>query len=152
MLEQYKHNNCLRLPIEMCLNLDWCIRLNCPNFEDAIWLNRWWTVVTSETLEKIQFERFVLSGWPRFDELLVDDCHQFQLIIIPKSSWNCQIRLIPITLIFCHSIVPSYIGCYFTKCTRDICDELGIRGWVKNSKNGTILGKMQGTKANVDTV
>lgn len=41
-------------------------------------------------------------------------------------------------------------GCYFTKCTRDKCDELDIRGWVKNSKNGTIVGKMQGTKANVD--
>lgn len=41
-------------------------------------------------------------------------------------------------------------GCYFTKCTRDKCDELGIRGWVKNSKNGTIVGKMQGIKANVD--
>lgn len=43
-------------------------------------------------------------------------------------------------------------GCYFTKCTRDICDELNIRGWVKNSKNGTILGKMQGVKANIDIV
>lgn len=30
-----------------------------------------------------------------------------------------------------------------------MCAELNIRGWVKNSKNGTILGKMQGTKAEI---
>lgn len=41
-------------------------------------------------------------------------------------------------------------GCYFTKYTRDKCCELDIRGWVKNSKSGTILGKMQGIKANVE--
>lgn len=41
-------------------------------------------------------------------------------------------------------------GCYFTKYTRDLCTELDIRGWVKNSKAGTIIGKMQGLKTNVD--
>ncbi|XP_055299496.1 acylphosphatase-2 [Sitodiplosis mosellana] len=41
-------------------------------------------------------------------------------------------------------------GCSFTKCAREKADELGITGWVKNSKAGTIMGKMQGTKANVD--
>ncbi|KAJ6646416.1 Acylphosphatase-2 [Pseudolycoriella hygida] len=40
-------------------------------------------------------------------------------------------------------------GCYFTKFTRDMCVELNIRGWVKNSKNGTIVGKMQGTKPEI---
>ncbi|XP_011310798.1 acylphosphatase-2 isoform X2 [Fopius arisanus] len=41
-------------------------------------------------------------------------------------------------------------GCYFTKYTRDLCRSLGIGGWVKNSKKGTILGKMQGPKPYVD--
>lgn len=43
-------------------------------------------------------------------------------------------------------------GCSFTKCTREKCDELGVKGWVKNTKSGTIMGKMQGTKASVDTM
>ncbi|XP_008559646.1 acylphosphatase-2 [Microplitis mediator] len=41
-------------------------------------------------------------------------------------------------------------GCYFTKYTRDLCRSLGIVGWVKNSKTGSILGKMQGPKPYVD--
>ncbi|KAH0534433.1 acylphosphatase-2 [Cotesia glomerata] len=41
-------------------------------------------------------------------------------------------------------------GCYFTKYTRDLCRSLGITGWVKNSKTGSILGKMQGPKPYVD--
>ncbi|XP_015586736.1 acylphosphatase-2 isoform X2 [Cephus cinctus] len=41
-------------------------------------------------------------------------------------------------------------GVYFTKYVRDICLQLGISGWVKNSKRGTILGKMQGPRALVD--
>lgn len=43
----------------------------------------------------------------------------------------------------------QFLGCYFTKFTRDMCVDLNIRGWVKNSKNGTILGKMQGTKPEI---
>lgn len=31
-----------------------------------------------------------------------------------------------------------------------MCKELGIGGWVKNSKKGTIMGKMQGPKDEVD--
>lgn len=31
-----------------------------------------------------------------------------------------------------------------------MCKELGICGWVKNSKRGTIMGKMQGPKADLD--
>ncbi|XP_066592259.1 acylphosphatase-2 [Prorops nasuta] len=41
-------------------------------------------------------------------------------------------------------------GCYFPKYVRDICQELNICGWVKNSKTGTILGKMQGARSLVD--
>ncbi|XP_075153754.1 acylphosphatase-2 [Haematobia irritans] len=41
-------------------------------------------------------------------------------------------------------------GCYFTKYTRDLCKKAGITGWVKNSKQGTIVGKMQGPKEEVD--
>lgn len=48
-----------------------------------------------------------------------------------------------------HKIFCCLTGCYFTKFTRDMCAELNIRGWVKNSKNGTILGKMQGTKPEI---
>ncbi|CAB3382523.1 Hypothetical predicted protein [Cloeon dipterum] len=41
-------------------------------------------------------------------------------------------------------------GVYFTKYCRDMCTQLGIGGWVKNSKKGTIVGKMQGEKIRVD--
>jgi acylphosphatase len=40
-------------------------------------------------------------------------------------------------------------GVYFTKYCRDLCVELGIGGWVKNSKTGTIVGKMQGERTSV---
>ncbi|KAJ9600997.1 hypothetical protein L9F63_000835 [Diploptera punctata] len=40
-------------------------------------------------------------------------------------------------------------GCYFTKYCRDMCQQLGIGGWVKNSKTGTIVGKMQGERAKI---
>ncbi|XP_036322145.1 acylphosphatase-2, partial [Rhagoletis pomonella] len=42
------------------------------------------------------------------------------------------------------------LGCYFTKYTRDLCNKAGIKGWVKNSKQGTIVGKMQGPKEEID--
>ncbi|XP_046831999.1 acylphosphatase-2 isoform X1 [Vespa velutina] len=41
-------------------------------------------------------------------------------------------------------------GVYFPKYVRDLCLQLGICGWVKNSKTGTILGKMQGPRALID--
>lgn len=44
----------------------------------------------------------------------------------------------------------SFAGVYFPKYVRDICQQLGICGWVKNSKTGTILGKMQGPRALID--
>lgn len=43
-------------------------------------------------------------------------------------------------------------GCNLTKCCRERCTKLGITGWVKNTKAGTVLGKMQGKKADVDTM
>ncbi|XP_050441105.1 acylphosphatase-2 [Adelges cooleyi] len=43
-------------------------------------------------------------------------------------------------------------GVYFTKYCRDQCAELNIVGWVKNSKRGTIMGKMQGPKSNVEAM
>ncbi|OXU28903.1 acylphosphatase-2 [Nasonia vitripennis] len=41
-------------------------------------------------------------------------------------------------------------GCSFTKYVRELCQRLGIVGWVKNSKTGTIVGKMQGPQALID--
>ncbi|CAG9798726.1 unnamed protein product [Chironomus riparius] len=41
-------------------------------------------------------------------------------------------------------------GVGFTKHCRDNCLNAGIHGWVKNSKKGTIVGKMQGLKPEVD--
>ena len=43
-----------------------------------------------------------------------------------------------------------YIGIGFTKHIRDRCTDTGVKGWVKNSKRGTIMGKMQGFKPEVD--
>ncbi|XP_075224776.1 acylphosphatase-2 [Lycorma delicatula] len=41
-------------------------------------------------------------------------------------------------------------GVYFTKYCRDRANELGLGGWVKNSKKGTIVGKLNGTKQRVE--
>lgn len=41
-------------------------------------------------------------------------------------------------------------GRYFTKYCKEKSQEMGIGGWVKNSKRGTIVGKLQGTKPNVE--
>nr|CAH0104322.1 unnamed protein product [Daphnia galeata] len=43
-------------------------------------------------------------------------------------------------------------GCYFTKFCKDTCDQLGLSGWVKNSKKGTIVGKVQGEKIRIDEI
>ncbi|XP_071454264.1 acylphosphatase-2 [Hetaerina americana] len=43
-------------------------------------------------------------------------------------------------------------GVYFTKYVRDLCQQMGIYGWVKNSKRGTIVGKLQGVKNSVDSM
>ncbi|OWR50659.1 hypothetical protein KGM_202798 [Danaus plexippus plexippus] len=41
-------------------------------------------------------------------------------------------------------------GCFFTKYCKELAEELRICGWIKNTKNGTIVGKIQGTKPHVD--
>jgi len=41
-------------------------------------------------------------------------------------------------------------GCYFTKYAKEQAEVLGIVGWVKNAKTGTILGKIQGSKPQVE--
>lgn len=44
----------------------------------------------------------------------------------------------------------KFLGVGFTKYCRDNCLNAGIKGWVKNSKRGTICGKMQGLKPEID--
>lgn len=41
-------------------------------------------------------------------------------------------------------------GCNFTKVAKEMADGLDIAGWVKNMKTGTVAGRMQGTKTEVD--
>ncbi|CAB0045174.1 unnamed protein product [Trichogramma brassicae] len=41
-------------------------------------------------------------------------------------------------------------GVSFTRYVRDLCEKMGIVGWVKNSKTGTIMGKMQGPQSLID--
>ncbi|XP_067622484.1 acylphosphatase-2 isoform X1 [Eurosta solidaginis] len=55
-------------------------------------------------------------------------------------------------LIHCFKLdtTKNELGCYFTKYARQLCTKAGIKGWIKNSKQGTILGKMQGTKEEID--
>ncbi|XP_060529908.1 acylphosphatase-2-like [Cylas formicarius] len=43
-------------------------------------------------------------------------------------------------------------GCAFTKYCKEMCEGLGISGWVKNTKKGTIAGKLQGKKSTVENV
>lgn len=41
-------------------------------------------------------------------------------------------------------------GVYFTKYSHEMCDQLGLSGWVKNTKKGTIIGKIQGNRSNIE--
>ncbi|XP_022203227.1 acylphosphatase-2 [Nilaparvata lugens] len=41
-------------------------------------------------------------------------------------------------------------GVYFTKYCKDRANELCLGGWVKNSKRGTIVGKLNGPKPFVE--
>jgi len=43
-------------------------------------------------------------------------------------------------------------GVYFTKYCKDTCDMIGLSGWVKNSRQGTIVGKVQGEKPKVEEI
>ncbi|KAL7630300.1 UNVERIFIED_CONTAM: hypothetical protein RMT77_019554 [Armadillidium vulgare] len=41
-------------------------------------------------------------------------------------------------------------GCNFTKYAKDLAEQNGISGWIKNSRTGSITGRIQGTKESID--
>ena len=41
-------------------------------------------------------------------------------------------------------------GVYFRKYTKKKADSLGIRGWVKNTSQNTVIGEMQGQTSDVE--
>ncbi|XP_063534691.1 acylphosphatase-2-like [Cydia strobilella] len=41
-------------------------------------------------------------------------------------------------------------GVFFRKYTKEQADKLGLRGWCKNTSQGTVLGHMQGPPDKVD--
>nr|CAD7425316.1 unnamed protein product [Timema monikensis] len=41
-------------------------------------------------------------------------------------------------------------GVYFTKYCRDMGLQVGLGGWVKNSRSGTVIGKIQGERKKVE--
>ncbi|CAN7977947.1 unnamed protein product, partial [Ixodes persulcatus] len=41
-------------------------------------------------------------------------------------------------------------GFYFRKYARDMCQSLGVRGWIKLTNWGTVVGQLQGEKEHVD--
>ncbi|XP_022916158.1 acylphosphatase-2 [Onthophagus taurus] len=41
-------------------------------------------------------------------------------------------------------------GCYFTKYCKETSEHLSLSGWVKNTKKGTIVGKVQGPRGNIE--
>lgn len=43
-------------------------------------------------------------------------------------------------------------GCNFTTFAKDLAESAGITGWVKNSRAGTIQGRLQGTKESIDSM
>ncbi|XP_048521088.1 acylphosphatase-2 isoform X3 [Dendroctonus ponderosae] len=45
-----------------------------------------------------------------------------------------------------------FFSCSFTKYCKDLCEELNVGGWIKNTKRGTITGKIQGPKSRVEQI
>jgi len=43
-------------------------------------------------------------------------------------------------------------GVYFRKHTKGKADELGVHGWVMNTKEGTVVGEAEGTKEKLDAM
>ncbi|CAG9864288.1 unnamed protein product [Phyllotreta striolata] len=41
-------------------------------------------------------------------------------------------------------------GVNLPKYCKDLCEERGVSGWVKNTKKGTVQGKFQGQKSRVE--
>lgn len=39
------------------------------------------------------------------------------------------------------------LGCFFTKYAKEVAEHLGVGGWIKNTKKGTIMGKIQAPKS-----
>jgi len=37
-------------------------------------------------------------------------------------------------------------GCFFQKYAKEVAEQLSIGGWIKNTKKGTICGRLQGPK------
>lgn len=72
--------------------------------------------------------------------------HRRNSSIIQYSITNVLIKII-FPIIHANN---GIVGCYFTKFAKDKCEDLDINGWVKNSKAGTIIGKMQGPKPSID--
>ncbi|XP_076251633.1 acylphosphatase-2-like [Rhynchophorus ferrugineus] len=43
-------------------------------------------------------------------------------------------------------------GCSFTKYCKELCEQQCVMGWIKNTKKGTIAGKLQGKKSRVEQI
>ncbi|XP_037875158.1 acylphosphatase-2 [Bombyx mori] len=43
-------------------------------------------------------------------------------------------------------------GVFFRKYTKEQADKLGLRGWCKNTAQGTVLGHMQGTLDKIEVM
>nr|XP_021207931.2 acylphosphatase-2 isoform X1 [Bombyx mori]XP_037875156.1 acylphosphatase-2 isoform X1 [Bombyx mori]XP_037875157.1 acylphosphatase-2 isoform X1 [Bombyx mori] len=43
-------------------------------------------------------------------------------------------------------------GVFFRKYTKEQADKLGLRGWCKNTAQGTVLGHMQGTLDKIEVI
>lgn len=49
-------------------------------------------------------------------------------------------------IVFENVQVSLILGCFFQKYAKEVAETLGIGGWIKNTKKGTIMGKLQGPK------
>ncbi|KAL1427775.1 hypothetical protein MTO96_003119 [Rhipicephalus appendiculatus] len=43
-------------------------------------------------------------------------------------------------------------GVFFRKCTKDEADSLGVCGWVRNTRKGTVEGVIQGTTDKINSM
>jgi len=54
------------------------------------------------------------------------------------------------TIVSCeYEVFGQVQGCGFTKFAKEVAEKGGIGGWVKNTRAGTIVGKLNGTIPNV---
>jgi len=40
-------------------------------------------------------------------------------------------------------------GCFFQKYAKEVAEQLSLGGWIKNTKKGTIVGRLNGPKNNL---